>query len=314
MPLTIRCPKCGKELVAPDELLGKVAACPQCNLTFPVTGSGRGSKPPLATPSGPPAAVSAAPVRASANPVAPSPLAMSAIPTNVPPPSGTTSATTPPPPPPDVRGSTPPPESIATNVRPETRPPKVASTALSSPANGPLANAVAAPRSANAARFITANPTERRIDLGADGRLPELVLQEGAKTEQTSATPRATNPLVLVAVLAVSFGLTAAMLLLDTESRRTESELKAQARDDLALHYTRSYRRLEPYQEQLRQALQFHNQGKYAEERGCYRRVLDLLHEEHRENLKGLTGVRHGTSPPNDEHLESLLSQLLSND
>ena len=100
------------------------------------------------------------------------------------------------------------------------------------------------------------------------------------------------NPLLLIAVLAVSFGLTAAMLLLDTESKRSESDRKAEARDELALQYTHSHRRLEPYQEQLRQALQFHNQGKYAEERNCYRRVLDLLHEEHRENLKLLNRVR----------------------
>ena len=182
------------------------------------------------------------------------------------------------------------------------------------PPPAPASNAKpATPRVANAARFITANPTERRIDLGADGRLPELILQEGTKVEPTAATPHSTNPLVLVAVLTVSFGLTAAMLLLDTESRRSESERTGAARQELALHYTQS-RRQEPYQEHLRQALQFHNQGKYAEERNCYRRVLDLLHEEHRENLKGLTGVRRGISPPSDEHLESLLSLLLSND
>ena len=214
----------------------------------------------------------------------------------------------------DVRGSVSLSESLAANLRSETRTPQIDNSVPRPPANGPPSRPAATARAANAARFITANPTERRIDLGADGRLPELVLQEGAKSEPASATPRATNPLVLIAVLAVSFGLTAAMLLLDTESKRSESDRKAEARDELALHYTHSHRRLEPYQEQLRQALQFHNQGKYAEERNCYRRVLDLLHEEHRENLKGLTGVRHGVSPPSDEHLESLLSQLLSND
>lgn len=159
---------------------------------------------------------------------------------------------------------------------------------------------------------MTANPTERRINLGADGRLPELVLQEGTKSENVAASPRTTNPLVLVAVLSVSFGLSALMLLMDTETRRSESEQQAQARDELTLHYTQSIRRLEPYQEELRRALQFHNQGKYAEERRCYRIVLDLLHEEHRDNLKGLTGVHRGLTPPSDEHLELLLSQLLS--
>jgi hypothetical protein len=115
-------------------------------------------------------------------------------------------------------------------------------------------------------------------------------------------------------VLTISFGLSAAMLLIDTGTRRSESDRKTAAREELLLHYTKSHRRLEPYQELLRQALQFHNQGKYADELRCYRRVLDLLHEEHRENLKGLTGVRRGAAPPSDEHLESLLSQLLSND
>jgi hypothetical protein len=182
-----------------------------------------------------------------------------------------------------------------------------------SPPSGPPATPAASPREANSARFIAANPTERRIDLGADGRLPELVLQEGTKTEQPAAT-NSTNPLLLIAVLTVSFALTATILLLDTETRRSESERQADARYELSVHYSQSARRLEPYQEQLRQALQFHNQGKYSEERNCYRRVLDLLHEEHRDNLKGLTGVRHGDVPPSDEHLESLLSLLLSDD
>jgi hypothetical protein len=175
-------------------------------------------------------------------------------------------------------------------------------------------NSAPAQREAKPARFITANPTERRIDLGADGRLPELVLQEGNKSEQTPSADRTSNPLVLIAVLTVSFGLSAAMLFVDTGARHSESHRKAIARDELAQHYTQSPRRLEPYQELLRQALQLHNQGKYADELVCYRRVLDMLHEEHRENLKGLTGVRRGASPPSDEHLESLLSQLLSNE
>jgi hypothetical protein len=175
-------------------------------------------------------------------------------------------------------------------------------------------DSAAAQRAAQPARFIAANPTERRIDLGADGRLPELVFQEGQKTEHGAAVTPSSNPIVLIVVLTVSFGLSVAMLLIHPASGRSESQRNAEARDELALHYTQSYRRLEPYQELLRQALQFHNQGKYAEERRCYRRVLDLLQEEHRDNLKGLTGVRRGDSPPSDEHLESLLSQLLSND
>lgn len=137
-------------------------------------------------------------------------------------------------------------------------------------------------------------------------------MAEGSKPEPAAAAPRTSNPLVLIGVLTVSFGLSAALLLMETETQRTESQRQAAARDELAFHYTQNTRRPEPYQEWLRKALQFHNQGKYAEERRCYRRVLDLLHEEHRDDLTGLTGVRRGMTPPSDEHLQSLLSQLLS--
>jgi hypothetical protein len=319
MPVMVRCPKCGKELVAPDALIGKVAACPQCNLTFPLVGSGRpATSTSAATPAVPPPASAGSGNASSSGKV---PITTASISTNLPP-APTVPAHASPPPRPDVRssnsGSV---ASVSPNaVKQEPRSQKSASPAVSSTSAGtrvPGADAPATPptetaHTANRARFVTANPTERRINLGADGRLPELVLQEGTKAEQVPTASRGANPLVLVGVLAVSFGLSAVMLLMDTETRRSESDKQAEARAELALHYTQTHRRLEPYQEELRRALQFHNQGKYAEEHRCYRRVLDLLHEEHRDNLKGLTGVRHGTSPPSDQHLESLLSQLLS--
>lgn len=242
------------------------------------------------------------------------------IPSNVPPPTG--AGTTVPRPVSDARDprdSVVSPSAPPTGNRTEARPGKSSTSGswVAPPAsvNGSSSSSIAVPRAANSARFIAANPTERRIDLGADGRLPELILLEGGSSEPAAGNDRTSNPLVLVAVLTISFGLSAAMLFIDTGTRRrSESDRKTAAREELILHYTKSHRRPEPYQELLRQALQFHNQGKYADELRCYRRVLDLLHEEHRENLRGLTGVRRGVSPPSDEHLESLLSQLLSND
>ena len=67
----------------------------------------------------------------------------------------------------------------------------------------------------------------------------------------------------------------------------------------------------------LSKALQAHNQGKYADEERYYRRVLNLLRDEALQNdasnVKGLTGVRKD-NVPSDEHLESLLSRLMSKD
>ena len=46
MTVRVKCPKCGKELSAPDELLGKVAMCPRCRNPFPVA---RSAAPTTAT-------------------------------------------------------------------------------------------------------------------------------------------------------------------------------------------------------------------------------------------------------------------------
>ena len=83
MPQTVKCPRCGKELIAPDELIGKVAACPQCHEPIPITGSIRGSTPPSTTNSP----------------------TMATVATNLPPTAAPTAAVLPPPP--DVRRSNP---------------------------------------------------------------------------------------------------------------------------------------------------------------------------------------------------------------
>jgi hypothetical protein len=55
MPVAVHCPTCGQELVAPDELIGQIAACPGCNAQFPVSNTGQGKRvvpPPPPPPSG----------------------------------------------------------------------------------------------------------------------------------------------------------------------------------------------------------------------------------------------------------------------
>jgi len=54
--------------------------------------------------------------------------------------------------------------------------------------------------------------------------------------------------------------------------------------------------------------------GDYTMERGRYRDVLDMLHNESNRDFAGLTGMREAQAPPNDEHLKELISTLLSED
>jgi hypothetical protein len=315
MPLQIRCPKCNKELAAPDELIGKVAACPGCNTQFPVMVNIRGSAGSILARSAETPAASAALRSASGVTVA-------AIPSNLPP--TLTSAGPQPPPPPDIRRShadlsisSPAVSNSSVAATPATPPPANANPVQPMPKASQSAVTTKVAREATPAKFIPAGELER-INLGSDGLLPELSLQEAQSNESQGGT-RSGHPLVLVLVLALSFIASAVLLFLDTESRRTESLNRSMARQELADYYARAAspsHPLEDYQQRLRKALQAHNQGKYADELGYYRQVLNMLRDERIQNdrtaVTGLTGVRKGSTPPSDEHLESLLSQLLS--
>lgn len=321
MPLTVRCPKCSKELAAPDELIGKVAACPRCNTQFPVTVSVRASAPSLlAAPPATPTSESTAPATLEA------PVANASVPSNLPPTpvkrfrSGTTKPPSNTAPPAEPRtAETRPADSRAAEPRaagiPELRTPPATETRTSSVSPAPLS------REASTAKFIAASTTETRVNLGADGRLPELALQEGAQKEAEESTEQASNPLLVIVVLAISFISVAVILLWDTEARRAESRTRAAAREQLVEHYTNPPHPLHPleeYQQLLRKALQAYNQGKYADEQRYYRQVLNMLRDERllkdETAVTGLTGVRKGPNPPSDEHLESVLARLLSDD
>jgi hypothetical protein len=405
MPVNVQCPRCNKELAAPDELIGKVAACPRCNTQFPVTVNIRGSAPSmLAGPVTPAATNSPVPANprnsagsnptASANPrssgsagsrtvdsadlaymVPPNgsgssppqgsapPAVSTAIPTNLPPSSGSRSPSaaeeirrshsifSPP-----VPAGTAPPSAAAPSAGPTTQPvtgsgmfaaisASSAATAASSapalvspPTEMPSSSATvgklstssvtlsktisrsapAAPREAQPARFIAAESADTRINLGADGRLPELVLHEASKQDASESAERTSHPIRLLAIIGVSFVALIWVLTMDVGSSRNESQSKADQRQELQDLYARRSQPHHPqkeYQALLSKALQAHNQGKYADEQRYYRLVLNLLRDEALQkdaaNVKGLTGVRKGDKP-SDEHLESLLSRLLS--
>jgi hypothetical protein len=170
-------------------------------------------------------------------------------------------------------------------------------------------------RAAKAARFIAAETTDTAIQLGQDGQLPALVLEEG-RAKETDDEAQKSSPFLLVAALCISLGASVGMLLLDTEVRRSERQDKAQARALIEQYYISQPTQIltEPYQDDLRAALQAHNQADYKTERQFYRRVFQRLKAENNNELKGLTGQVRADQRPNDEDLEQLLATLLRDD
>lgn len=175
-----------------------------------------------------------------------------------------------------------------------------------------------APRQTQAAKFIAADVTATKMDLGADGRLPVLQLEE-LDEEDGPQEPQASNPWLLIGVLGFSIAASVAMLFVDVGSGGGERPSKEQARRDIYLYYLPDKGRLEtgsvqlkPYQQRLRDALLAYNRGDLAEERRCYRDVLDMLHAEGKSENFGITGTARGDSPPTDSHLEKLVSLLVT--
>jgi len=125
---------------------------------------------------------------------------------------------------------------------------------------------------------------------------------------------QSSSPWLLIGVLFSSFVICIAMLFLDVGPDKSGEETKAKVRGKIEKHYIGEAPQLEEYQLLLRRALQANTRGDYRTERRLYRRVLDMLHAEDKNNDKGLTGMREdlNNTPPNDRHLEQLLSRLLS--
>jgi hypothetical protein len=167
-------------------------------------------------------------------------------------------------------------------------------------------------REARPARFIAGENAETRVELGHDGQLPVLRLDEAKGVEVDLKNARDSNPWLLVAALFFSFGMSAVLLFVDMTGAPTEQTTKKSARSDIEFYYLAGVQP-KPYQELLRKALQAYNQGYYATERLRYKDVLDLLHAENKDPYSGLTGQVSLGQPPNDRHLEELLSTLVDN-
>lgn len=157
----------------------------------------------------------------------------------------------------------------------------------------------------NVARFIPGGGVGAGSTLVSEGRLPELKLQEG-QARRGAGDGEATNPLVMVGVLCLSFVMSTALLLYDFETPRSNS-LQVQARKKLPEFYRQTTGPLAPYQQYLRDAERAHSRGDEKTEHQMYRKVLQLLRSEGRGRYATLTGGS-GT----DRDLKKALADLMA--
>ena len=161
------------------------------------------------------------------------------------------------------------------------------------------------------ARFIAAEAADPTVQLAADGKLPELHIEDDSKEKK----PTEAKPMSQMALLG---GLGVAMLLWGTllfsimgPVESPHSQEKDEARQRIEREYfggeAINEKELKPYQMLLREAQMAHARGDVKMERTDYRKVLGLLHAERRAEEKGLTG-----SFQKDKTLEGLIVVLLS--
>jgi hypothetical protein len=191
--------------------------------------------------------------------------------------------------------------------------PVVAPGAIGVPPVPSVAPPVAQPQPAGrkVAHFISAEAAQSTLKLAADGKLPELHLEEGEKKEKNESKQRSVNPVVLIVGLAVSVVMSILLAVSDLGPGGSAREQdKNAARRLIREKYYSDMERgspVKPYQQLLRDADVAHVRRDFDEERRLYREVLDLLHAEGRAPGEGVTG-----SPDRDRELERWISILLS--
>ncbi len=166
------------------------------------------------------------------------------------------------------------------------------------------------------ARPITGRTGEAAVQMGADGKFPQLSLAVGAGPKRQAPRSKESNPALLFTILAASSLSSAALLLIDFETTSAVSTSDQEfARSRLASFYGSDSAKLELYQKLLRRAAVENSQGNRTAERQLLRQVLGLLHAVDAsapENLNGLTGRQTGRGKASDRELEELIQQVLN--
>lgn len=194
-------------------------------------------------------------------------------------------------------------------------------------------------RKKNVARFIT-DQGGPMVELGADGHLPELALQDGPGKKSRRDRPKSNSPILLYCVLGLSMASCLAMLLIDPAPHAVSETSKADARRELVRFFGMSEEQMtkreremknDPrlkwpwpsnrkpvglmgpdgtpasWQKDLRAARIARTRRDFAAERAAYRRVLDQLNAEDHDLHFGLTGHAAG-----DAELKRLVSIAIS--
>lgn len=176
-------------------------------------------------------------------------------------------------------------------------------------------------RTKNVARFIT-DKGGPMVELGADGHLPELALQDGPGKKSKRDKSKSSSPVLLYSILGLSMAACLAMLLIDPTPTTVSETSKASARRELVRFFgmsddeiTRREREIKSnpkarwpwpsnnkpvglmgdgvparWQKDLRAAKIARTRRDSAAERAYYRRVLDQLNAEDHDLHFGLTG------------------------
>ncbi len=170
----------------------------------------------------------------------------------------------------------------------------------------------------NVAKFIAADIAESRIEMGADGQLPELTLSTDVDSQQKMESKRTQNPWGLVLLICGSLIASTALLMFEDPSTKTHSDIEGMILRLKDKYIQEPDNQLVPYQKYLRDALLARSQGDAAKEQTYYRKVLHLLRAEHHKrdhDEKGLTGQLIESSDRSlrsDEDLEKQLSDILT--
>jgi hypothetical protein len=163
-----------------------------------------------------------------------------------------------------------------------------------------------AKRPKNVARFIT-DQGGPLVELGADGHLPELSLQDDPTRKEKQTKPKQSNSALLYSALGLSFLSSLAMLFADVDPPSVTELSKADAREEIVQFFGGDDKELETWQKQLRAARLAHSRGDDDTELMAYRRVLGLLKSEDRDTHVGITG--HLST---DEELKRLIGLIIS--
>lgn len=170
----------------------------------------------------------------------------------------------------------------------------------------------------NVATFIASDIAESRIEMGADGQLPELTLSTDADTDQKTESKGTQNPWGLILLICGSLIASTALIMFDGPSSEKHSDIEGTLKKLKDKYIQEPDKPLAQYQIYLRDALLARSQGDFAKEQTYYRKVLHLLRAEHYKrdhDEKGLTGQLIESSDRSlrsDEDLEKQLSDILT--